>query len=59
MQNTEEQKVISLIRAFRERALSYRSICNELTEKGIKPIGKKWHPQTVKNILAKELRLAS
>jgi len=59
MQNKGEQKVISLIRAFREQSYSYRSICNELTGKGIKPIGKKWHPQTVKNILSKELRLVS
>lgn len=53
LQNKGEQEVISLIKTFSNKSLSYRSICSALTDRGIKPIGKKWHPQTVKNILNK------
>ena len=49
----EEQEVIRLVIKLHGQGLSYRAICEALTKAGIKPMGKCWHPQTVKNILKK------
>jgi DNA invertase Pin-like site-specific DNA recombinase len=44
----EEQKVIVAIKELHSQGMGYRAICRELEAIGQ---GKKWHPQTVKNIL--------
>jgi DNA invertase Pin-like site-specific DNA recombinase len=51
--NAKEQKAISLIRDLYDKGYSYRAICRELEAEHHKPIGAKWHHQTIKNILAK------
>lgn len=51
--NLNEQKAIKLIEALKGKGLSLRQICHELTTQGFTPHGKKWHPQTIKNILEK------
>ncbi|MFO0754323.1 MAG: recombinase family protein [Thermodesulfovibrionales bacterium] len=44
----EEQEVIAAIKKLHGRGMGYRAICRELEAIGN---GRKWHPQTVKNIL--------
>ncbi len=44
----EEQEVIQAIKRLHNQGMSYRAICRELEAIGA---GRKWHPQTVKNIL--------
>lgn len=46
-------RVIPVIRDLRDAGLSYRNICNQLTELGIKTYHKKenWHPNVVRNLL--------
>jgi site-specific DNA recombinase len=53
VENPREQKAISLICNLHDKGYSYRAICRELEAKHHKPIGAKWHHQTIKNILAK------
>jgi site-specific DNA recombinase len=49
--NDEEQKVIKFAKNCRQKGLSYRLICKELSREGHMSYGKEWHPQTIKNIL--------
>jgi len=35
----------------KDDGLGYRAICRELEGCGYKPVGRLWHPQTIKNIL--------
>lgn len=44
----EEQEVIRIVRRLHGQGLSYRAICRELEVLGQ---GRKYHPQTIKNIL--------
>lgn len=46
-------RVIPVIHDLRNAGLSYRKICNQLTELGIKTYHKKenWHPNVVRNLL--------
>lgn len=53
IRHIKEQKVIEKIRNLKDTGFSYRAICHELDSEGYEPFGKKWHPQTVKNILRK------
>ncbi|WP_425515959.1 recombinase family protein [Methylomagnum ishizawai] len=45
-----EQEVIRLVKLLREGGMSYPKIAAELEARDMKPRGKTWHPQTVKNI---------
>ena len=47
----QEQVVISMMKHLRGRGLSYRAICEELTQRGYAPVGRKWYPMSVRNIL--------
>ena len=47
-----EQQIIRLVKTLRHNGLSYREIAEALEERGMKPRGKKWHAQTLKNIAA-------
>lgn len=49
----DEQEIIRLIRDRKDDGLGYRAICRELEGCGYKPVGRLWHPQTIKNILHK------
>ncbi len=51
IENSKEQRAIRLIKELNDKRYSLRAICKELTEKGHKPQGKKWHPKTVRSIL--------
>jgi len=51
--NIEEQRTISLIRELVGKGYSYRAVCRELETRNIRPVGKAWHHQTIRNILAK------
>jgi DNA invertase Pin-like site-specific DNA recombinase len=51
IQHQEAQEAISLIKRLQGSGYSLRAICRALSMAGYKPVGKKWHPQTVKNIL--------
>lgn len=53
VENPKEQKAISLIRDLHNKGYSFRAICRELEVKQHQPIGHKWHPQTISNILRK------
>jgi DNA invertase Pin-like site-specific DNA recombinase len=44
----EEQKVIQTVKRLHAQGIGYRAICRELEAIGQ---GRRWHPQTVKNIL--------
>jgi len=46
----EEQEIIRIVKMLRAGGMSYPKIAAELTERNLKPRGKAWHPQTVKNI---------
>ncbi len=45
-----EQEVIRLVKLLRDGGMSYPKIAAELEARDMKPRGKAWHPQTVKNI---------
>jgi hypothetical protein len=49
----DKQEVILLIKDRKDDGLGYRAICRELEGCGYKPMGRLWHPQTIKNILHK------
>lgn len=49
----DEQEVIRIVMHLHGKGLSFRAICEALTDAGHKPQGKCWYPQTVKNILKK------
>ena len=51
--NPIEQEAITIIRTLHEKGFTYRAICRELEGYGHKPVGRMWHPQTIKNILIK------
>jgi len=51
--NVEEQRTVSLIKELVGEGQSYRAVCRELESRNIKPIGHKWHHQTIRNILNK------
>jgi site-specific DNA recombinase len=51
--NRKEQRAIGLIKDLHGKGYSLREICRELEKEGHQPAGKKWHPQTVSNILKK------
>ncbi len=53
VENPKEQKAISLICDLHGKGYSYRAICRELEAKRYEPIGQKWYPQTISNILKK------
>ena len=55
----EEQKAIAVIKDRRGKGYSLRAICTELDQKGYRPAGKRWHPQTVKRVLEHEKRNAA
>lgn len=48
--DVSEQRVIGLVRMLRTQGVSYPQIAVELDRRGFKPKGRKWHPQTLKNI---------
>lgn len=48
-----EQEVIRQVKRLHGQGMSYRAICEVLKQAGVKPQGKYWHPQTIKNILKK------
>ena len=51
-----EQRVLRISRDLRARGLSLRRIGQELHAAGLSPRrGRRWHPQTVKNLLASEV----
>ncbi len=45
-----EQEVIRLVKLLRDGGMSYPKIAAGLEARSMKPRGKAWHPQTVKNI---------
>ena len=48
-----EQKIVLAVLGMREKGLNYSRISRELNHMGLKTNkGKKWHPQTVKNVVA-------
>jgi DNA invertase Pin-like site-specific DNA recombinase len=49
----KEQEAISLIKDLYAQGYSLREICRDLEGNGYEPVGRKWHPQTIKNILRK------
>ncbi len=51
IENEREQRAIRLIKRLKTKGYSLRAICVELTRERHKPLGKKWHPKTVRNIL--------
>jgi len=53
LENEKEQRAIALIRDLHAKEYSFRAICRELEKEGHQPVGKRWHPQTVSNILKK------
>lgn len=48
--NQAEQEIIRIVKLLRNGGMSYPKIAAELEARGMKPRGKSWHPQTVKNI---------
>jgi len=48
-----EQTVIGFMKSLRKKGCSYRAICEELTRRGYAPVGQKWYPMSVSNILKK------
>lgn len=46
-----EQKAMGCVATLREKGYSLREICEALEKSGLSPRGKRWHPQTVSNIL--------
>lgn len=53
IEHTEEQRVVQAIKTLHANGYGYREICRELDKEGHQPMGKAWHPQTIKNILRK------
>ena len=53
IENTKEQETIKIIKKLNNKNISLRKICYELETLKINPNGKKWYPQTIKNILNK------
>jgi DNA invertase Pin-like site-specific DNA recombinase len=53
VENSLEQRAISLVVKLSAKGYSLRAICRELDKEGYKPIGKRWHPKTVSSILKK------
>lgn len=49
-----ELEIVKAVRKLRARGLSFQGIADKLTEQGFKPRGKRWHAQTVSNILAQQ-----
>jgi site-specific DNA recombinase len=49
--NKTEQKILSTVQKLRAEGLTFRAIADKLEKRGFKPRGKKWHPQTVSNIV--------
>ena len=50
--NVAEQKIVKVVKRGKARGLTLQAIGDQLAAKGFKPKGKKWYPQTIKNILA-------
>ncbi|OGW25987.1 MAG: hypothetical protein A2X59_04465 [Nitrospirae bacterium GWC2_42_7] len=48
-----EQETITLIKRYAGKGYGYRAIGRALKADGHCPVGKQWHPQTVKNIIRK------
>lgn len=48
----EEQQAVSVIRYCRDLGMGLRKTCRELESRGLKPRGRRWHPETVRSILA-------
>lgn len=55
IENPREQEAINLIHELKDKGYSLRATADELTMKGYQPIGKAWHPQTIKNILERKV----
>lgn len=53
IEHEKEQRAIELIKDLHGKGYSFRAICRELEKEGHQPAGKKWHHQTIKNILRK------
>lgn len=53
IEQENEQEAITLAKRLKGKGRSLRAIARVLEERGHKPNGKRWHPQTVKNILKK------
>ena len=53
LENVEEQKAISLIKQPNGQGYSLRTICRELEKEEHQPVGRRWHPKTVRSILKK------
>jgi site-specific DNA recombinase len=51
IENDREQDAIRLIKSLSEKGYNLSAICRELTEQGYKPLGSRWHAQSIKNIL--------
>jgi hypothetical protein len=51
VENSLEQRAISLVRNLGAEGHSLRAICRELEKEGYQPIGKRWHPKTISSIL--------
>jgi DNA invertase Pin-like site-specific DNA recombinase len=51
LENETEQEVIHLVKKLHAKGYNLSAICRELTKEGHMPIGKKWHAQSIKNIL--------
>ena len=45
-----EQEIVRLVALLRSGGMSYPKIAAELDARGLRPRGKAWHPQTIKNI---------
>lgn len=51
--HSKEQRTIRIVKKLHEKGHGLREICRELERKACEPTGKKWHHQTVRNILIK------
>jgi DNA invertase Pin-like site-specific DNA recombinase len=53
LKDLKQQKVIKVIKALTAKDLSLREVCRHLDKHGYEPVGKRWHHQTVSNILSR------
>lgn len=51
IKDKREQEAITLVRRLRAKGHTYQLICDRLTNRGYRPMGRQWYPQTIKNIL--------